>query len=104
MKNKLTLIGKDNIGNKYYYCKKTDKRIVKYLTKKNDPTTISPLWYMWLHNKSIDVLERSFSWEKERNYNNTNDRSMFAPNSSINKRLHNNSIYSFWNSNGDNDL
>ncbi|UAT42710.1 NADH:ubiquinone oxidoreductase [Anaplasmataceae bacterium AB001_6] len=95
MNRGVVFVGKDSNSNEYYADSKTGKRFVKY-SKGEDPTTISSLWYMWLHNKSVDVVSRKFSWEIERHRNVTNDTDSFMPDSEQNKRIKNNSIYDYW--------
>ena len=59
-------IGSDEFGNRYYEYKKS-RRFVIYKDAKDDPSTISVDWYLWLHYAEDDLSTPSrYKWQKPR--------------------------------------
>ena len=78
-----TLVGQDELGNKYYEDKKKNKRWVIYKGE-IDASKISNEWYSWIHftknkielNKNI----KKYNWQKKHSPNKTGTNQAYHPN------------------------
>ena len=81
------LVGKDDLGNKYYENKKKTKRWVIY-KEEIDASKISADWYSWIHfmkNKIENVHElKKFNWQKPHKSNQTGTDQAYQPNKNKN--------------------
>ena len=73
-------VGTDEYGNKYYKNKK-DERWVIY-SKEIEASKISSDWYLWIHHtldKTPDIKEKKFSWQKKHLENQTGTKNSYKP-------------------------
>lgn len=77
-----TLVGEDDLGNRYYKAKKGDRRWVIY-NGANDAARVAPEWHGWLHG-TFDGEPDSYlppvrGWELDRPGNPTGSTEAYRP-------------------------
>ena len=75
------LVGKDELGNKYYKNKK-DERWVVYANS-IEATKITSDWYLWMHH-TIDKIptetsDKKYNWQKKHESNKTGTKNRHKP-------------------------
>ena len=74
------LVGKDELGNKYYKNNK-DERWVVY-SKSVEATKITSDWYLWMHH-TVDKIplekEKKYKWQKNHSENKTGTKDSYKP-------------------------
>ena len=82
------LVGKDQLGNKYYENKKKNKRWVIY-EGEIDASKISNEWYSWMHftkNKlELNKNVKYYNWQKPHSPNKTGTTDSYHPNKNSNE-------------------
>ena len=75
-----TLVGKDELGNKYYKNKKNERWVI--YSADIEATKITSSWFMWIHH-TIDKIpnnnESKYLWQKEHLENKTGTKESYRP-------------------------
>ena len=76
-----TLVGKDELGNKYYKSKKNERWVIY---KNNiEATKITSDWYLWMHH-TVDKIPdnkecKKYLWQKKHLENQTGSENRYKP-------------------------
>ena len=73
-------VGSDEYGNKYYKSKKNERWVV--YSNNIEATKITSDWYLWIHHtidKTPDIKETKFSWQKKHLENQTGTKNSYRP-------------------------
>ena len=75
-----TLVGKDELGNKYYKNKKNQRWVI--YSNNVEATKITSDWYLWMHHtvdKIPEANEKKFIWQKKHSENKTGSPESYRP-------------------------
>ena len=75
-----TLVGKDELGNKYYKNKKNQRWVI--YSNNVEATKITSDWYLWMHHtvdKIPEANEKKFNWQKKHSENKTGTKNSYKP-------------------------
>lgn len=79
-------VGTDDVGNRYFIDKKTDRRWVLY-NGPAEPTTIPPGWHGWIHHRTDTLPSQENyqprAWEKPHQQNLTGTAGAYRPDGSL---------------------
>ena len=74
------LVGKDELGNKYYKNKKNQRWVI--YSNNVEATKITSDWYLWMHH-TVDKIpesnEKKFNWQKKHSENKTGSSESYRP-------------------------
>ena len=75
-----TLVGKDELGNKYYKNKQNQRWVI--YSNNVEATKITSDWYLWMHHtvdKIPEANEKKFNWQKKHSENKTGSTESYKP-------------------------